>query len=223
MKSSPSTLGTMRSKYSRDDYLHCADHTVKLIQEQWVDTVDHDGEWIEAEEGRYSDEVRAVSFYPRAEPVEQLEWKALENRLKPSSVEPPKLELKELPEHLEYAFLQEYNQLLVVISFVLFATVKANLLEASKKNNKAQENYTATEKELSAVVFAFDKFCQYLVLSKTIVFTYHSALRYLFTKQDAKPRLIRWILLLQEFDIEIRDKKGAKNLAVDHLSWPGEP
>ncbi|GJY28520.1 DNA-directed DNA polymerase [Tanacetum coccineum] len=129
MKPSPSTLGTMRSKYSRDDYLHCADHTVKLIQEQWVDTVDHDGEWMEAEEGRYPDEVRAVSFYPRAKPVERLEWKAPENQLKPSSVEPPKLELKELPEHLEYAFLQEYNQLPVVISSTLFATVKASLLE----------------------------------------------------------------------------------------------
>ncbi|GKD69799.1 reverse transcriptase domain-containing protein [Tanacetum coccineum] len=57
-----------------------------------------------------------------------------------------------------------------------------------------------------------------MVLSKTIVFTDHSALRYLFTKQDAKPCLIRWILLLQEFDIEIRNKKGAKNLAADHLS-----
>ncbi|GJZ28560.1 putative nucleotidyltransferase, ribonuclease H [Tanacetum coccineum] len=52
----------------------------------------------------------------------------------------------------------------------------------------------------------------------TIVFTDHSALRYLYTKQDAKPRLIRWILLLQEFNIEIRDKKGAKNITVDHLS-----
>ncbi|GJU92438.1 reverse transcriptase domain-containing protein [Tanacetum coccineum] len=89
---------------------------------------------------------------------------------------------------------------------------------ASKTMNGAQENYTTTEKELLAIVFPFDKFHQYLVLSKTIVFMDHSALRYLFTKQDAKPRLIRWILLLQEFDIEIRDKKGAKNLAADHLS-----
>ncbi|GJV20386.1 reverse transcriptase domain-containing protein [Tanacetum coccineum] len=89
---------------------------------------------------------------------------------------------------------------------------------ASKTMNEAQENYTTTEKELLAVVFAFDKFCQYLVLSKTIVFMDYSALWYLFTKQDAKPRLIRWILLLQEFDIKIHDKKGVDNLAADHLS-----
>ncbi|GJS25722.1 reverse transcriptase domain-containing protein [Tanacetum coccineum] len=89
---------------------------------------------------------------------------------------------------------------------------------ASKTMNEAQENYTTTEKEFLVVVFAFDKFGQYLVLPKTIVFTNHSVLRYLFTKQDAKPRLIRWILLLQEFDIKIRDKKSAENLAADHLS-----
>ncbi|KAK1423916.1 hypothetical protein QVD17_19227 [Tagetes erecta] len=89
---------------------------------------------------------------------------------------------------------------------------------ASKTLNDAQENYTTTEKELLAVVFACDKFRSYLVLSKTIVFTDHAALRYLFAKKDAKPRLIRWILLLQEFDIEIQDKKGAENVAADHLS-----
>ncbi|GJS56634.1 reverse transcriptase domain-containing protein [Tanacetum coccineum] len=89
---------------------------------------------------------------------------------------------------------------------------------ASKTMNEAQENYTTTKKELLVIVFAFDKFRQYLVFSKTVVFMDHSAIRYLFTKQDVTPRLIRWILLLQEFDIEIRDKKGAKNLAADHLS-----
>ncbi|GJT80939.1 reverse transcriptase domain-containing protein [Tanacetum coccineum] len=78
---------------------------------------------------------------------------------------------------------------------------------ASKILNAAQQNYTITEKELMAVVFAFDKFRSYLVLSKTILHTNHSALRHLFKKQDSKPRLIRWILLLQEFNIKIKDKK----------------
>ncbi|GJR91952.1 reverse transcriptase domain-containing protein [Tanacetum coccineum] len=89
---------------------------------------------------------------------------------------------------------------------------------ASKTLNAAQQKYTVTEKELMAVVFTFDKFRPYLILSKTIVYTDHSALRHLFKKQDAKPRLIRWILLLQEFVIEIKDKKDTENVAVDHLS-----
>ncbi|GKB73717.1 putative nucleotidyltransferase, ribonuclease H, partial [Tanacetum coccineum] len=75
-----------------------------------------------------------------------------------------------------------------------------------------------TKKELLVVVFEFDKFRSYLVLLETVVFTDHAAIKYLFLKQDAKPRLIRWILLLQEFDIEIKNKKGAKNIAADHLS-----
>ncbi|GJW31711.1 reverse transcriptase domain-containing protein [Tanacetum coccineum] len=89
---------------------------------------------------------------------------------------------------------------------------------ASKTLSDAQTNYTITEKELLVVVYAFEKFQSYLVFFKTIVYTDHSALKYLFAKQDAKPRLLRWILLLQEFNIEIRDKKGAENLAADHLS-----
>jgi hypothetical protein len=89
---------------------------------------------------------------------------------------------------------------------------------ASKTLDDAQTNYTTTEKELLAVVFSFDKFRPYLVGHKCIVFTNHAAIRYLVSKKDAKPRLIRWILLLQEFDIEIRDKKGSKNSVADHLS-----
>ncbi|GKE14390.1 reverse transcriptase domain-containing protein, partial [Tanacetum coccineum] len=89
---------------------------------------------------------------------------------------------------------------------------------ASKTMTEAQTHYTTTEKELLAVVYAFEKFRPYLVLSTTIVYTDHSALKYLLVKQDAKPRLLRWILLLQYFDVEIHDKKGAENLAADHLS-----
>ncbi|GJR39052.1 DNA-directed DNA polymerase [Tanacetum coccineum] len=92
---------SMKSKHSRDDYLYCADYTAKLVQEQWVDTVNHDVKWTKVEVEEDSNEVQAVSFYPRTEPVEPLEWKALENRLKPSSIKPRKLELKELPEHLK--------------------------------------------------------------------------------------------------------------------------
>nr|GEZ12587.1 reverse transcriptase domain-containing protein [Tanacetum cinerariifolium] len=88
----------------------------------------------------------------------------------------------------------------------------------SKTMTDAQAHYTITEKELLAVVYAFGKFQPYLVLSKSIVYTDHSVLKYMFSKQDAKPRLLRWILLLQEFDIIVRDKKGAENLAADHLS-----
>ncbi|GKA97260.1 reverse transcriptase domain-containing protein [Tanacetum coccineum] len=89
---------------------------------------------------------------------------------------------------------------------------------ASKTMTEAQAHYTTTKKELLAVVYAFEKFWSYLVLSKSIVYTDHSAIKYLFAKKDAKPRLMRWILLLQEFDVFIRDKKGAENLAADHLS-----
>ncbi|GJX52881.1 reverse transcriptase domain-containing protein [Tanacetum coccineum] len=89
---------------------------------------------------------------------------------------------------------------------------------ASKTLNDAQAYYTTTEKELLVVVVSFDKFRPYLILSKVVVYTDHSALKYLFSKQDSKPRLIRWVLLLQGFNIEIKDKRGVENLAVDHLS-----
>ncbi|KAK1427528.1 hypothetical protein QVD17_16215 [Tagetes erecta] len=89
---------------------------------------------------------------------------------------------------------------------------------ASKTLDTAQRNYSTTEKELLAIVFALDKFRQYLLGTKVIVYSDHAALKYLMTKKDAKPRLIRWVLLLQEFDLEIRDKSGKHNLVADHLS-----
>ena len=80
-----------------------------------------------------------------------------------------------------------------------------------------QLNYATTEKELLSIVFAFDKFRPYLIGKKVIVHTDHSAIKYLMTKKDAKLRLIRWVLLLQEFDMEIKDKKWNENLVANHL------
>ncbi|GJX96927.1 reverse transcriptase domain-containing protein [Tanacetum coccineum] len=232
---------------------------------------------------------------------------------KPSTEEPPELELKDLPSHLEYAFLEGTDKLPVIISKELKDDEKAAFLKLNDATRKdhfplpfmdkmlerlaeneyyyfldgfsgyfqipidpqdqekthhslcpygkrlpyrcqlwskasdydyavgtvlgqrktkhfqpihyvsmtmtdAQAHYTTTEKELLAVVYAFEKFRPYLVLSKTIVYKRPLGLLYLLAKQDAKPRLLWWILLLQEFDVIICDKKGAENLAADHLS-----
>lgn len=88
---------------------------------------------------------------------------------------------------------------------------------ASRTLIEVQINYTTIEKELLAVVFAFDKFRSYLVGTKMFVYTDHVAIKYLISKKDAKSMLIRWVLLWQELDLDIRDKKVMENLVFYHL------
>ena len=89
---------------------------------------------------------------------------------------------------------------------------------ANKILDSAQANYTTTEKEFLVVVFALEKFRSYIVGSLVTIFTDHAALKYLLFEQDTKPRLTRWILLCQEFNLTIKDKKGVENVVADHLS-----
>ena len=89
---------------------------------------------------------------------------------------------------------------------------------AIKTLAEAQMNYSTTEKELFAVVYALEKFRPYILGSKIVIYTDHVALKYLFSKKEAKPRLIQGVMLLQEFNLEIRDKKGSENAVADHLS-----
>ena len=89
---------------------------------------------------------------------------------------------------------------------------------ARKTFNIAQENYSTTEKEMLAIVFACEKFRPYILGSHVIIHNDHTVIKYLMAKKEAKPRLIRWVLLLPEFDLEIKDKKGWDNVIANHLS-----
>ena len=68
------------------------------------------------------------------------------------------------------------------------------------------------------MVFVCEKSRPYILGSHVVIHTDHAAIKYLMAKKDAKPRLIKWVLLLQEFDLEIKDKNGSDNVITDHLS-----
>ena len=89
---------------------------------------------------------------------------------------------------------------------------------ASKTFNEAQENYSTTKKEMLAMVFACEKLRPYILGSHIIIHINHAAIKYLMANKDAKLRLIIWVLLLQDFDLEIKDKMGSDNVIADHLS-----
>nr|GEV05355.1 reverse transcriptase domain-containing protein [Tanacetum cinerariifolium] len=160
---------------------------------------------------------------------------------KSSIEEPPELELKDLPSHLEYAFLEVVGcgQLNMLSILLLSADTPSLLTTCPKYSNqsffykkKKEGNFSPKEavgmKEARSYRFptsatiVFGRACfveeHLAMLAACVVYTDHSALKYLLSKQDSKSRLIQWVILLQEFDIIIRDKKGTKNLAKDHLS-----
>jgi len=88
----------------------------------------------------------------------------------------------------------------------------------SKNLSKAELNYTVTKKEFLALVHALNKFRHYITGYQTFVHTDHAAIRYLMNKPDVNARIIRWLLLLQQFDLTIVDKPGKENVVVDFLS-----
>nr|GEW56412.1 reverse transcriptase domain-containing protein [Tanacetum cinerariifolium] len=167
-------------------------------------------------------------------PQVRKELKICEAKTDKSSIdEPLEIELKDLPPHLEYVFLEGDDKFPVIIAKDLSDEEKTALIKvlkshkqtiawklfdikgavlgqrqekhfrpihyARKTMTEAELNYTTTKKEMLAVVYAFEKYRSYLIMNKSIVYTDHSALKYLFAKKGSKAILLRWVLLLQEF------------------------
>nr|GEW52345.1 reverse transcriptase domain-containing protein [Tanacetum cinerariifolium] len=152
--------------------------------------------------------------------------------------EPPKLELKDLPSHLKYAYLEGVDKLPVIIAKDLNVNEKEALLKVLKYHKRAiawkitdikgidprfcthkilmEEDYKPVVQSQRRVNSKIHE-----VIKKEVIKLLDAGMVYLISDspwQDVKPRLIPWVLLLQEFNIIIRDKKGTENLAADHLS-----
>ncbi|KAG9458482.1 hypothetical protein H6P81_002990 [Aristolochia fimbriata] len=167
--------------------------------------------------------------------VEQLEAERNEEEEKEAEInDTSKLELKPLPSSLKYAYFED-NSKPVIISSCSNAREEQLLIEVLSKHKKAIEWTISDIKGISPTtcmhkILIEDSFKPAIqpqrklnptlqkVVKKEVVKLIDAALRHLFAKKDSKPRLIRWILLLQEFDIEIKDKKGVENVVADHLS-----
>nr|GEY38163.1 reverse transcriptase domain-containing protein [Tanacetum cinerariifolium] len=170
---------------------------------------------------------------PSSPPLPPQELKVVETTNEKSSIyEPPVVELKDLEPHLEYAFLEGDDKLPIIIAKDLKDEEKTALIKVLKSHKQALawqlsdikeciEAFQALKRKLTKapILVAPDWDLPFELMCDANDFAIdHSALKYLFNKQDAKPRQLRWVLLLQEFDIIVHDKKGAEKLAADHLS-----
>src|SRR5271156_1480600 len=89
---------------------------------------------------------------------------------------------------------------------------------ASRQLNQAEQNYTTTEREGLGMIYAVKKFCHYLLANKFVFFTDHQALLYLVNKPCSTGRIVRWFVILLEFDFTVAVKKGLTHKRADHMS-----
>nr|GEU57562.1 DNA-directed DNA polymerase [Tanacetum cinerariifolium] len=173
---------SMKSKYFRNDNLHCADHTAKVVREQWVDTIDHHRKWVEAkEEGGLNEFLRPLlkhleKMLKRCEKTNLvLNWEkchfminegiVLGHKVSGSRIEVDKAKIKSISKLPYPTNVKAIQSFMGHAGFYRRAVLRQRkdkhfqpIHYASKTMNEAQDNYTTTEKELLAVVFAFNKF-----------------------------------------------------------------
>ncbi|GKC69427.1 reverse transcriptase domain-containing protein, partial [Tanacetum coccineum] len=258
----------MKLLYSNDDKCFSIDFIDEILDDDFDALLDEGSKILYSIEGTpleekiFSefDEFITINIEEKTKPEineEEIPFEKItfdvDYKIKKSLKEPPTdLELKPLPDHLEYAFLEEPFLLLVIFSSQLFEQNKEKLISILKRH-KQTFSWKTTNIPESVEVFMDDfsicgnyfdnclhnldkmlKRCKdeslvlnwekcYFMVKEGIVLRHKESGAGLEVdkakiNQDAKPRLIRWILLLQEFDIELKDKKGKDNVAADHLS-----